>query len=93
MRHHRNGGPPGRLPDPDSLEYLAQKVALLELVVDPPHAGDRLDDLAERLGLPPEAVEHAIAALEAIGLAERDAALVRATPPARYFEYLWPVLL
>jgi DNA-binding IclR family transcriptional regulator len=93
MRHHRNGGPPGRLPEPGSLEYLAQKAVLLELVVDPPRHGDRFEELVERLGLPPAAVDPALAALEVAGLAQRNDHLVRATPPARYFEYLWPVLL
>ena len=93
MHHHRNGGPPSGLPDPYSLEYHAQKIVLLELVVDPPHDGDRLVDLIDRLGLPPDAVEPAVLALEVIGLAERDADFVRASLPARYFEYLWPVLL
>ena len=93
MHHHRNGGPPSPLPDPYSVEYQAQKIVLLELVVDPPEAGDRLDALIERLGLPSDAVEPAVFALEVIGLAERDMDVVRASPPARYFEYLWPVLL
>ena len=93
MHHHRNGGPPSRLPDPYSLEYHAQKIVLLELVVDPPDEGDRLAELVGRLGLPPDAVEPAVLALDAIGLAERDVDVVRASLPARYFEYLWPVLL
>ena len=93
MHHHRNGGPPSRLPDPYSLEYHAQKIVLLELVVDPPNRGDRLDELIERLGLPPDSVEPAVSALEVIGLAAREGDVVRATLVARYFEYLWPVLL
>ena len=93
MRHHRNGGPPSPLPDPYSVEYHAQKIVLLELVVDPPDDGDRLAELIERLGLPPDSVEPAVFALEVIGLAERDVDVVRASLPARYFEYLWPVLL
>ena len=66
---------------------------LLELVVDPPPAGDRLSTLARSLDIPGFSVEPAVAALEAIGLAARDDDTVRATPPARYFEYLWPVRL
>ena len=93
MRHHRNGGPPGPQPDPYSLEYRAQKIMLLELVVDPPDEGDRLAELIERLGLPPNSVEPAVSALEVIGLAAREDDVVRATLAARYFEYLWPVLL
>ena len=62
MRHHRNGGPPSPLPDPYSVEYQAQKIVLLELVVDPPDDGDRLTELIERLGLPPDSVEPAVSA-------------------------------
>ena len=93
MQDHRNGGPPSRLPDPGSLEYRSQKLVLLELVVDPPRAGDRLSTLVRSLDIPGFSVEPAIAALEAIGLAARDDDTVRATPPAQYFEYLWPVML
>ena len=93
MHHHRNGGPPIGLPDPYGLEYLAQKIVLLELVVDPPAAGDHLDDLRARLGLPPDIVEPAATALELVGLVERRADVVRSTFAASYFEYLWPVLL
>jgi hypothetical protein len=35
----------------------------------------------------------AVFALEVIGLVERQDDVVRASLPARYFEYLWPVLL
>ncbi len=93
MPCHRNGGRPIRLPDPYSLEYRAQRVVLLELVVDPPADGDRLGALIDRLGLPPEAVEPAVAALDVGGLARLREDVVRATLPARYFEHLWPVLL
>ncbi len=93
MQGHRNGGRPIRLPDPYSLEYRAQRIVLLELVVDPPADGDRLGELMARLGLPPEAVEPAVTALEVIGLARIREDVVRAPPPARYFEHLWPVLL
>ena len=83
MPGHRNGGRPIRLPDPYSLEFRAQRIVLLELVVDPPADGDRLGALMERLGLPPGAVEPAVAALEVIGLARLREDVVRATPPAR----------
>jgi hypothetical protein len=36
MHGQGNGGPPVRLPDPSSLEYTAQRLVLLELVIDPP---------------------------------------------------------
>jgi hypothetical protein len=91
MQGHRNEGPPTRLPDPDSLEYRAQKTVLLELVVTPPPEGDSLAYLIDRLPIPGHAIEPAIAALERAGLAIRDGDLTRASAPALYFEYLWPV--
>lgn len=93
MHDHRNGGPAAWLPDPESLEYRAQALVLLELVVDPPCAGDLLSTLRRRLPVPGASIEPAVAALEIAGLALRADDVVRATPPARYFEYLWPVRL
>ena len=93
MHRNRNGGPPSRLPDPDSLDYYAQKVVLLELVVTPPSVGDRVDELIARLPAPSWSIEPAVASLEAVGLAVRDGDVVRASAPALYFEYLWPVML
>ena len=93
MQDQRNGGSPTRLPDPDSLEYRAQKVVLLELVVTPPAEGDRIDELIDRLCRPGDAIVPAIAALEAAGLAERDGEVARASAAALYFEHLWPVML
>jgi hypothetical protein len=93
MQGHRNGGPPSRLPDPDSLEYRAQKVVLLELVVSPPRGGDRIGHLLDRLPVAARAVVPAIVALEAVGLAERHGEVARASAAALYFEHLWPVML
>jgi hypothetical protein len=93
MHDHRNEGSPSGLPDPDSLQYRAQKIVLLELVVRPPRDGDRLSELVRLLPIPDSSIEPAVAALEAVGLAQREGDIVRATPPARYFEYLWPVML
>ncbi len=91
MQDHRNGGVPARPPDPDSVEYRAQRIVLLELVVRPPKEGDRLGELIALLDLPPHSVEPAVAALELVGLAERQGDVVRASLAANYFEYLWPV--
>jgi hypothetical protein len=93
MHAHGNGGPPSGLPHPDSLGYHAQKVVLAELVIDPPEDGHSLGYLADMLPLPPEAIEPALSALQAVGLAERRADLARASAPTRYFEHLWPVML
>lgn len=86
-------GLPFSLPDPDSVEYFAQKQVLLELVVTPPPWGDRVAYLLDYLPVPRDAIEPAIAALGAAGLAERRSNLVRGTSAVRYFEYLWPVRL
>jgi hypothetical protein len=91
MHGHRNGGLPNQLPDPGSAEYAAQRLVLLELVIAPSPDGDELSYLQRVLDVPDAAVEPAVSALEAAGLAARDGAVVRATPPARYFDHLWPV--
>jgi hypothetical protein len=93
MHDHRNGGPPGLRPDPDSLEYRAQKVVLVELVVTPPREGDLVDELVARLPIPGDSVEPALGALQLAGLAVRHGDVARASPSALYFEYLWPVML
>jgi hypothetical protein len=79
------------LPDPASPEYEAQRLVLAELVVDAPEKGDELAYLRDMVGVPPAAIEPAVAALEAAGLARRDGSRVRATWPARYFAHLCPV--
>ena len=93
MHAHRNGGPPSGLPDHGTLDYLAQRIVLAELVIDAPTDGDSIGYLIDRLPLPPEAVEPALGALQIVGLAVRRNDLARATAPARYFEHLWPVML
>jgi hypothetical protein len=93
MRPNRNGGPPSGLPHPDSLDYHAQKVVVAELVIDPPDDGYPIGYLVDMLPLPKEVIEAALADLQGVGLAERHDDLARASAPARYFEYLWPVML
>jgi hypothetical protein len=93
MHDHRNGGWPSQLPGYDSLEYRAQQLVLLEIVVDPPTIGDPLSQLERRLDVPASAIGIAVTALEVVGLAERDGDVVRATTSALYFEFLWPVRL
>ena len=93
MHAHGNGGPLSGLPHPASLGYHAQKVVLAELVIDPPDEGSPLGYLRDRLPLPPDAIEPALAALQVAGLAARHGDFARASTPALYFEYLWPVLL
>jgi hypothetical protein len=57
----------------------------------PPPEGDRLDELVARLPIPDDSIEPALSALQLAGLAVRDGDVARASAPALYFEYLWPV--
>jgi hypothetical protein len=93
MQGNRNEGAQVELPDPDSVEYRAQQLVLLELVVDPPEEGDRIADLVDRLPPAGDSVGSAIAALERAGLAERRGDVARASAAALYFEHLLPVML
>ena len=89
MHVHRNGEPPQRPPAHESVEYRAQQLVILELVVCPPASGDRLCKLIDRLELPAPHIEPAVTALERAGLAQRDGDVVRASHAALYFEHLW----
>lgn len=80
-------------PSPRSAAYRAQKLVLRELVVDPPAEGDALSVLIERLEIEPRVARMAVDGLVRAGLAEQQSGLVRASCPARYFEFLWPVML
>ena len=93
MQHHRNGAPRAGLPEPQSRQYENEKLLLLELVVDPPTAGDLVEDLSAVLGLTCEELAAAAAALTVAGLAERRGDRVISTYAAKYFEHLWPVAL
>ncbi len=91
MHADRNGGPPMALPDPDSVEYHAERLVLIELCVDPPARVDELDVLGHILELSPRETAAAVAVLERVGLARRDGTVIRATETARYFEHLCPI--
>jgi hypothetical protein len=75
-------------PEPGSRAFHAQRAVLLELVVDPPPAGDPVDELPGRLGHDAEAIAAAIDDLVALGLVDRRARSVHATPAALRFEQL-----
>lgn len=83
MHGHRTGPPP-----PGSPAFAAQRALLLELVVDPPAAGDPVAELPRRLGHARHDVDAAIEELAALGLVHRRAGSVRATAAARRFEEL-----
>jgi len=93
MQRKPNEGSPVRLPDPDSLEYRAQKAVLLHLVVVPPEAGEPIDDLAARLSIDAGPAAAAIDPLEVSGLAGRHGKVVQVSAAALHFENLWPVML
>lgn len=75
-------------PAPGSPAHQAQRDLLLELVVDPPPAGDAIGELPVRLGHEPAVIAAAIDELAAIGLVARRADLVFATAAALRFEAL-----
>jgi hypothetical protein len=89
MQSHRTAA----APDPGTPEHRMQRLVLLELVVDPPHVPERVDELADRLAEPASAVRAAGAALEAAGLAVQEDDALAAAGAARYFEALWPIAL
>ncbi|MGH2946505.1 MAG: hypothetical protein ACRDPC_09660 [Solirubrobacteraceae bacterium] len=90
MHSHRNERALSELPDPDSPAYEAQKLVLLELVVDPPTTGDQIDTFCAVLELGRDDIVVAVASLSAVGLAHRREDTVFASHAARYFEHLWP---
>jgi hypothetical protein len=75
-------------PRPGSPAFRAQRDLLLELVVDPPAAGDVVRELPARLGHPEDAIAAAIDVLAGLGLAARRAERVDATAAALRFEAL-----
>jgi hypothetical protein len=92
MRSHRNAGNPRPAARSGGDHDELQRRLLLELVTHPPPEGDRLDELVRRLDAPYERVQAASDALAAVGLADRDATTVRASPAALRFEALWPTI-
>ena len=92
MHEHRSDWP-AAIAAPGTRRYEDQRRLLLELVVDPPPAGEPIAVLAASLGRSRAAVSVAGRALERAGLAERGQAGLRASPAARAFEALWPTAL
>ncbi len=80
MHDHRTA----HAPRPGSAAFRVQRAVLLELLVDPPAAGDPIEDLPRRLGAAPSDVAAAVAALVRAGAAETRAGFVSASSPAWY---------
>lgn len=89
MHHDRTADGPDE--DRRSPSDEAERLLLLELVVDPPEAGDPLSRLVARLRLGHAELDRAADGLVAVGLAVRTGDLVRASPAARRFDELWPI--
>jgi hypothetical protein len=83
-RPERRSGAIPAPPRPGSLPFRVQRAVLLELLVDPPPAGDPIAELPRRLGERPADVEAAVAALVRVGAAQAGAGFVRATAPSWY---------
>ena len=80
MQAHRTAA----APPPGSSAFRVQRAVMLELLVDPPAAGDRIADLPQRLGSSHADVAAAVSALVAAGAAETSAGFISASPPAFY---------
>lgn len=84
MHQHRTAD----APEPGSAAFRVQRALLLELLVDPPPAGDPIDELPLRLGAAPAEIATAVASLVRAGAAETRAGFVLATSPVRYLAAL-----
>ena len=84
MHPHRTAA----APSPGSSAFRLQRAVLLELLVDPPAAGDAIADLPRRLGAAPADVVAAVAALVDAGAAETRGDFVSASAPAWYVAQL-----
>jgi hypothetical protein len=80
MHQHRTAD----TPEPGSAAFRVQRAVLLELLVDPPAAGDPIDELPLRLGAAPAEIATAIGALVRAGAAETRAGFVSASSPTWY---------
>jgi hypothetical protein len=88
MHEQRNAGPTP--PAAGTELHVAQRVVLLELLLAPPPGLDDVPSLPRRVELAEPDVRAALAALVRAGLAGADGDLAWASPPARYFEALYP---
>ena len=93
MHRHRTDPWPAGLARPGTPEHEHQRRLILELAVGPPAGGDRPEDLARVLALPPAQLAAAADALVAAGLAERRDGRLFPSPATCAVEALWPFAL
>jgi hypothetical protein len=92
--HGQSSGPwPAGIARLGTRAHEHQRRLILELGVEPPAAGDRLEDLARVLELSPPELEAAAAGLVAAGLAERRDGRLFPSLATRAVEALWPFAL
>lgn len=93
MQDHRSPRWPEAIAPPGTAAYDDQRLLMLELLVDPPAGGDRLDALTARLERSAPALRDAARALAGAGLATVHRGRIAATPAAIALDALWPVAL
>jgi hypothetical protein len=93
MQGHRSDLWPAGVAPHGTPAHEHQRRLLLELAVEPPPDGDRVDDLARTLELSPVALKAAADALIAVGLAVRRDGRLFPTPATRAMDALWPLAL
>ena len=91
MHSHRSA--PCGVARPGTVEFEAQRLLLLELLVDPPPGGDPLGRLAQTLRLGMRDLRAAAVTLERSGLAQMRDERLEPSPTARAFDALWPIAL
>ena len=93
MHGHRSDLWPAGVAPPGTPAHEHQRRLILELAVEPPAGGDRVEDLARTLELSPVALKAAADALIAIGLVERRDGRLFPSAATRALDALWPLAL
>ena len=93
MHGHRSDLWPAGVAAPGTPAHEHQRRLILELAVEPPEGGDRVEDLARTLELAPVALKAAADALIAVGLAERRDGRLFPSAATRAMDALWPLAL
>ena len=93
MHGHRSDLRPAGVAQPGSPAHEHQRRLILELAVEPPTDGDRVEDLARTLELSAVALKAAADALIAVGLAERRDGRLFPSPATRAMDALWPLAM
>ena len=93
MHGHRSDLWPAGVAPAGTPAHEHQRRLILELAVEPPAIGDRVEDLARTLELSPVALKAAADALIAVGLAERRDGRLFPSAATRAIDALWPLAL